>query len=132
MFKKIVICLAGSGVFCTPLEKPCTQQFESCLTEMFELGQVSDKCEPMPWCDNDGYYFQGPVCDGTCRCLDRQTGEVSISKDGFTLVTSEVLPDDVFDAENRLDCSLFSSNQDNSASLEEMLSSDVFAKIAKK
>ena len=73
--------------------------------------------------------FVGPVCDGTCKCLDRTTGEVAVSSEGYSLETSVVLPDSVFDSDNRLDCTLFTSDQENSASLADNLSEELFAQI---
>ena len=73
--------------------------------------------------------FLGPVCDGTCKCLDRTTGDVAVSSEGYSLETSVVLPDSVFDSDNRLDCTLFTSDKANSASLADNLSEELFAQI---
>ena len=75
------------------------------------------------------YFFLGPVCDGTCKCLDRTTGAVAVSSEGYSLETSVVLPDTVFDSDNRLDCTLFTADQENSASLADNLSEELFAQI---
>merc|ERR1712035_264454 len=108
--------MAVSAVCAGPVSnKPCQDEFDKCLAEISTMGEISAECEQMPWCDADGYYFQGPVCDGTCKCLDRVTGEVSVSSEGYSLETSLVLPDEVFNSNNRLDCSLFTKDQDSTA-----------------
>lgn len=146
MLRKFIAAAAAVAVSASPLQKPCQDLFDKCLAEISTMGEVSEGCEQMPWCDADGYFFQGesterlesisnltiitgPVCDGTCKCLDRTTGEVAVSSEGYALETSVVLPDEVFDSNNRLDCGLFSSDKSASASLADNLSAELFAMI---
>merc|ERR1712086_221985 len=129
MLRKVIVAAAAVAISATPLQKPCQDLFDKCLAEISTMGEVSESCEQMPWCNADGYFFQGPVCDGTCKCLDRTTGEVAVSSEGYTLETSVVLPDEVFDSDNRLDCGLFSSDQSASASLADNLSAELLAMI---
>ena len=75
------------------------------------------------------YISKGPLCDDTCKCLDATTGEVSVSAEGIKLETSSNLPNEVFNSDNRLDCSLFSADSENSAALENHLSDEMLAKI---
>merc|ERR1712086_267465 len=129
MLRKVIVAATAVAISATPLQKPCQDLFDKCLAEISTMGEVSESCEQMPWCNADGYFFQGPVCDGTCKCLDRTTGEVAVSSEGYTLETSVVLPDEVFDSDNRLDCGLFSSDQAASASLADNLSAELLAMI---
>ena len=59
MLRKLIV-----GVFAvqaSPLQKPCQDLFDKCVAEISEMGQVSEGCEQMPWCDADGYFFQGKI-----------------------------------------------------------------------
>ena len=61
MLRKLIV-----GVFAvqaSPLQKPCQDLFDKCVAEISELGQVSEGCEQMPWCDADGYFFQGKIVE---------------------------------------------------------------------
>ena len=71
----------------------------------------------------------GPLCDGTCKCLDANTGEVAVSAEGIKLETSSNLPNEVFNSANRLDCTLFSANSESSEALANVLSEDMLAVI---
>ena len=57
MLRKVIVAVVA--VSATPLQKPCQDLFDKCVAEISELGQVSEGCEQMPWCDLDGYFFQG-------------------------------------------------------------------------
>ena len=60
MLRKVIVAVSVA-VSATPLQKPCQDLFDKCVAEISELGQVSEGCEQMPWCDLDGYFFQGKL-----------------------------------------------------------------------
>ena len=75
----------------------------------------------MPFCDGDGTYYTGPVCntDGICQCIDAMSGKVSVSAEGIELSAGITLPSGFFGGwtQNGFDCSLFSSDPSDSFSL---------------
>ena len=59
MLRKVIVAVVA--VSAVPTQKPCQDLFDKCVAEISELGQVSEGCEQMPWCDMDGYFFQGKL-----------------------------------------------------------------------
>lgn len=95
-------------------------------------------CAELPFCDGDGKFYAGPVCDATnaCSCIDAITGETAMSSEGIQLVSSVYLPDDFFGSwmsGTDFDCALFSSDAAASLSLTDPslgLPADLLASIA--
>ena len=99
----------------------------------WEYFQNAD-CVDWPYCTEDGFYFTGPVCSiaGSCSCIDRDNGAVSVSSEGVELTTQVFLPADFFGswmAENDFSCDLFSSDASATASLAEYVPEDVLSQI---
>ena len=81
-------------------------------------------CAELPFCDSDGTYYTGPVCDATnaCSCIDAMTGKTSESSEGIKLISGVYLPKDFFGgwmAGTDFDCAKFSSDKTRSPSLSD-------------
>ena len=106
----MVMIVMGS-VGASPVGSPCDSAFDKCM-ELLLQGIVTPECEPLPWCEG-GFYYEGPICDGSCRCLDKYNGRVSVTTAGVELDS------DNFDMATfeSIDCTQFSSDQNNTSTL---------------
>ena len=109
-FSKVIV-LGMATVKATPVGSPCDGAFDKCM-ELLMQGIATPECEPLPWCEN-GLYYEGPICDGSCRCLDKFNGRVSVTTDGVELDS------DNFDMATfeTIDCTQFSSDKNNTSTL---------------
>merc|ERR1712228_870282 len=111
---RLITLITAVVAFPTSEDRPCDAQLEACL--------MSFTCGELPFCDADGSYYTGPVCDATnaCSCIDAKTGHTSVSSEGIQLVSGIYLPDNFFGgwmSGTDFDCALFSSDAGNSPSL---------------
>jgi hypothetical protein len=121
-----VFLISAASAFSTAQLRPCDKAIEEC--------SLNADCVDWPYCTEDGFYFTGPVCSiaGSCSCIDRNNGAVSVSSEGVELTTQVFLPADFFGswmAENNFSCDLFSSDASATASLAEYVPEDVLSQI---
>ena len=106
-----IIVFGLATVKANPVGSTCNGAFDKCI-ELLMQGITTPECEPLPWCEN-GFYFEGPICDGTCRCLDKYNGRTSVTADGVEL-DSENFDMTTFET---IDCTQFSSDKNNTSTL---------------
>ena len=111
-FAKIIV-FGMATIKATPVgsNSSCNEAFDRCMEKLMQ-GIMVPECEPLPWWEN-GFYYEGPICDGTCRCLDKNNGRVSVTSDGVEL-DSENFDMATFET---IDCTQFSSDKNNTSSL---------------